>query len=279
MPAGVRVTPEDVEAVARSGQTRLVWDGVPVDVFLNNLPLHEAAAKSLSLGEFSCTYLDTNRSGRLVSASQMAGGISKRGAEAGVADPVERERIVAAIAKVASEHGYARMTVDQVVQYAGVPRDAFAVHFSGKEQGIVAAQDAFLEHLWLEVLGVCEEGREWPANVRAALAAGLAFLAETSALARVFAIEAAGSLAANERQFSTLDGFADLLRDGRRHFPEAADMPPEMERALIGGIASIVTDRLLAEQPQALVDLGPQMAEFILTPYIGQVAAKRAALD
>lgn len=44
LPDGVRVTPEDVAVVERDGQTRLVWDGVPVDVFLNNLPLHEAVA-------------------------------------------------------------------------------------------------------------------------------------------------------------------------------------------------------------------------------------------
>ncbi len=31
-------------AVERDGQTRLFWDGVPVDVFLNTIPLHEAVA-------------------------------------------------------------------------------------------------------------------------------------------------------------------------------------------------------------------------------------------
>ena len=47
LPDGVRVGPEDVDAVRRDGQTRLFWDGVPVDVFLNNLPLHEAVATKL----------------------------------------------------------------------------------------------------------------------------------------------------------------------------------------------------------------------------------------
>lgn len=44
MPEGVRVSEADVETVRRDGQTRLFWDGVPVDVFLNNLPLHEEVA-------------------------------------------------------------------------------------------------------------------------------------------------------------------------------------------------------------------------------------------
>jgi hypothetical protein len=44
MPEGVRVTEEDIARVQRDGQARLDWDGVPIDVFLNNLPLHRAVA-------------------------------------------------------------------------------------------------------------------------------------------------------------------------------------------------------------------------------------------
>lgn len=44
LPDGVSVSEDDLEAVRRDGQRRLFWDGVPIDVFLNNLPLHEAAA-------------------------------------------------------------------------------------------------------------------------------------------------------------------------------------------------------------------------------------------
>jgi hypothetical protein len=47
LPDGVRVSDEDVRKVERDGQARLFWDGVPVDVFLNNLPLHEAVAASV----------------------------------------------------------------------------------------------------------------------------------------------------------------------------------------------------------------------------------------
>ncbi len=47
LPSGVVVTDADIAAVERDGQTRLFWDGVPVDVFLNNLPLHEAVAAAV----------------------------------------------------------------------------------------------------------------------------------------------------------------------------------------------------------------------------------------
>ena len=47
LPDGVRVAKEDIATVERDGQTRLFWDGVPVDVFLNNLPLHDLVAASV----------------------------------------------------------------------------------------------------------------------------------------------------------------------------------------------------------------------------------------
>jgi hypothetical protein len=47
LPEGVLVSRLDVEAVKRDGQTRLFWDGVPVDVFLNNLPLHDDVATGI----------------------------------------------------------------------------------------------------------------------------------------------------------------------------------------------------------------------------------------
>lgn len=47
LPDGVQVSAGDVGKVERDGQTRLFWDGVPIDVFLNNLPLHEAVAAAV----------------------------------------------------------------------------------------------------------------------------------------------------------------------------------------------------------------------------------------
>jgi hypothetical protein len=47
MPRGVRVTEEDIGKVERDGQARLDWGGTPVDVFLNNVPLHQAVAAAV----------------------------------------------------------------------------------------------------------------------------------------------------------------------------------------------------------------------------------------
>lgn len=190
----------------------------------------------------------------------------------------DRDRLVAAFGKAAAEHGYAALTVEQVVGYAGIPKDIFEVHFESKEQGLVAAQDAFLERLWLDAVHACEGLEAWPLRVRAALGAVLASLVEASDLARVFAVEASAvSLLAAERQFATLDQFAALLRDGRRTYPVAASLPAATERVLVGGIASIVSGHLLMEDPQAIPSLETELVELVLTPYLGETEARRVA--
>jgi len=47
LPEGVRVRKEDVEIVERDAQTRLDWDGTPIDVFLSKMKLHDAVAAAV----------------------------------------------------------------------------------------------------------------------------------------------------------------------------------------------------------------------------------------
>jgi AcrR family transcriptional regulator len=209
----------------------------------------------------------------------VAGGASQRplGGEPDEAGG-QRERLVAAFAKATAEHGYARLEVEQVLRYAGVSRSIYDKHFATKEQGLIAAQDAFLDRLWLDVVQACDVAGEWPVKVRAAVGAILASLVEASDLARVFVVEAsAASLSAAERQFAALDQFARLLRGGRRHYPDAESLPEATERALVGGIASIVSAHLLMEDPQAIPPEEPQLVELLLIPYLGEEEARRLA--
>lgn len=47
LPAGVRVRKKDIAKVKRDGQARLDWEETPIDVFLNNIPLHDAVAAAV----------------------------------------------------------------------------------------------------------------------------------------------------------------------------------------------------------------------------------------
>jgi AcrR family transcriptional regulator len=190
----------------------------------------------------------------------------------------ERNRIIAAFSRAAGEQGYSRLDVDRVSRYAGLPPEGFYRQFESIEQALVAAQEAFLHRLWLEVTGACESVGDWPIRVRSVIAAVLGSLVEASSLARVFAIEGPGaSLAAAERQFAALDRLAELLAEGRKYYPHAEQMPAITERALIGGAVSVISEYLLAEDPQAITTLQAQLVEVLLAPYLGPDEARHFA--
>lgn|GEM_PF-860414 len=188
----------------------------------------------------------------------------------------ERELLVSAFSRSLGEHGYRALTLATVARNAGVPEAYLSVYFETKEAGLLAAQEAFLERLWVEVTGACEAPEEWPGKVSAGLGSAISTLSEASELARVFTVEATGaSLAAAERHSAALERYASLLAEGRRRYPRSGGLPEPAERMLIGGVASIAASTLLAEEPAVLVTLRPQLTEMLLLPYLGAEEARR----
>lgn len=191
----------------------------------------------------------------------------------------ERERLVAAISKTAAEHGYAGLTVERVISSSGVGREVFEAHFESCEQGLLAAQETFLGRLLGEASRACEPSAPWPFRLRAGLRAVLSSLTEGAALARVLTVEAdAAGLALAERRLVALDDFARLMRNGREDHPSAASLPAVTERLLVGGVASVVSERLLREEPTATPALETELTELLLIPYLGPEEARRVAL-
>jgi AcrR family transcriptional regulator len=182
----------------------------------------------------------------------------------------ERSRIVGALSRELGERGsLGAVSLERVMREANVGDGAFERHFGSVEEAMLAAQDAFLDKLLLEAASGCG-GPDWPTSVRDAIDSMLAYVAEASTLARVLAFEVSGmSMAAQERRFSRLNGLAELLRDGRRLYPRTAKMPASMEPTLVGGIASIVSGRLLAEDTQGFDQLSTELADAVLSFYLG----------
>jgi AcrR family transcriptional regulator len=168
----------------------------------------------------------------------------------------QRELLVAAVSRAEAENGYSGLTIERVVYYAGVDRDVFDAHFDSREQGLLAAQEAFLERLLGEATGACERPAPWPHRLRAGLRAVHSSLIESASLARVLTVEAdAAGLPLMERRLAALDDFADLMRRGREHHPAARPLPDVTERLLVGGVASLLRQRLLREEPTTTAPL------------------------
>lgn len=201
-----------------------------------------------------------------------------RNDEEGIPRPDERERIVAAFGRAAVDRGSRRISLDAVATYAGVPRERVEAYFPDAESGLLAVQQAFFDRLRLEVAEVGAADLDWPSKVKISLDTLIALLAESDELARILAIEVAGTSAgAAERRFGALDDFADLLAEGREYSHRAADLPPQLEQMLVDGVASVLGRRLLAGDPEGLLALGPELVELVLCPYLGLEAARLVA--
>jgi AcrR family transcriptional regulator len=192
----------------------------------------------------------------------------------------ERDRLIAAIMRsLADEEGYAGLTAARVSHYSRLPEATYRSHFPSRADAFIAAFDVFADRLWREI-GVAREAHgEWPAEVRAAVEVVLALLSAASAVARVLAIEgpAVAGLPASQRQFAVLESYSALLREGRDLYPVARGLPPLTERVLIGGVSSIVFAHLLAEEPETIAALAPELTEVLLAPYLGLEEARRIA--
>jgi AcrR family transcriptional regulator len=190
----------------------------------------------------------------------------------------QQRRLLAGVTKALVEEGFARLTVEHVVTHAGVSRKTFYEYFDSREACLLAAYDAASEELWRmgeEAAGAAEG---WAARIGAVLAAATDFLAADPERAHLFTREArvAGPQVA-ARQRADAERAAALLRAGRDQSAEARDLPEATELTLIENLAALIGANVLSGVTELLPGLVPQLAEYLLEPYLGAEQAKAAA--
>ena len=192
----------------------------------------------------------------------------------------QRERLIAGLAEAVAENGYASTTIAHITRHAAVSRRTFYEHFSSKDECFVSAYDSVMEQLRERVDAAYEEQDEWPQAVRAGLAAMLGFLATEPNLARLAMVEAlvAGPVVV-ERYDAAIRALVPYLEAGREgRPPEVLErLSPTTEEALVGGIVSLISRRIVAGRTAELEQLLPDLVEFALTPYLGGPEAAEVA--
>ncbi len=178
-----------------------------------------------------------------------------------------------------AEHGYARLTVDDVLRRAGVSRRTFYELFDDKDDCLLAAYEDAERRAWMAgataaagVPALAEAGGArsdpWPDRVHAALAAVLEFVVAEPDTARLFTLEArAAGPEMAARHAAALDRLAALLRAGNRRAAAAPALPEATERVLLGNVAAVVGSYVISGATELLPDLAPQFAEHLLSPY------------
>jgi AcrR family transcriptional regulator len=192
----------------------------------------------------------------------------------------QRERLIAGLAEAIAENGYAGTTIAHITRHAAVSRRTFYEHFASKDECFVAAYDTVMAELRDRVAKAFEEADDWPHAVKAGIAAMLHFLAAEPNLARLCMVEAlvAGPVVV-ERYDAAIQSFVPYFQSGREgRSPEVlARLSPTTEEALVGGMVSLISRRIIAGKTEELETLLPDLVEFTLTPYLGSDEAAKVA--
>lgn len=192
----------------------------------------------------------------------------------------QRERLIAGLAEAIAENGYSGTTIAHITRHAAVSRRTFYEHFSSKDECFVAAYDTVMEELRGRVSAAFEAAGDWPHAVKAGIGAMLEFLAAEPHLARLCMVEAlvAGPVVV-ERYDAAIQSFVPYFQSGRDGRPPdvLARLSPTTEEALVGGMVSLISRRIIAGKAEELEELLPDLVEFTLTPYLGSAEAAKIA--
>src|SRR4051812_2544961 len=91
---------------------------------------------------------------------------------------VQRERLLAAMLRATAELGYREVSVQDVLERAGVSRPTFYEHFENKEACFLAAFDNAAARLRKRLEAAAAEGEGWRQSLRLGLEELLRFVAE-----------------------------------------------------------------------------------------------------
>ena len=195
-----------------------------------------------------------------------------------VVEAHQRERLIAAVAPAMAEKGYAKLTVKDLIDGAGVSRRTFYQLFGDKLECVFAAHHAAFSRLNSIIVDACASQSDWPDGVVAAIEGALDFAIAHPDETRLILISSQASeptLARRGR--ASHDQLAGLLRSGRQRHETAGTPLPSVEQAIVGAAMSVVADCLLADEADRLPELAPELAQIVLTPYVGEEAARKAA--
>lgn len=187
----------------------------------------------------------------------------------------QRQRILDAVADVASLAGYQAMSVEDIVGAAGVSRRTFYDTFKSKEDAFLTAYDEIGMRLVVAVKESYEASETFPEGVIACLRTFLEFVAAVPHYADMCIVEVlAAGPAALARRNAVMKAMADLLEIGAATMKDAI-MPPKLTaETIVGGIYEVVYSRVLQGRTIELPGLLPDLAYSMMLPYVGHAKAE-----
>lgn len=183
------------------------------------------------------------------------------------------------MAEVVAERGLRGASVSQVTQRAGVTPKTFKKQFDCPDDCFLALIDWMLEQASSSMVEAFERERSWSDGVLAGLEVMVALFDREPVRAQACLLEGMAAptmrLAARVEALGRLSGRAD----GRARRELAPEHHPSeaMAEATVGSVLGLLRRRLLTGDAPPFADSLGDLAEVVVTPYQGPVAAAKVA--
>jgi AcrR family transcriptional regulator len=187
----------------------------------------------------------------------------------------QRERILAAVAQVASTRGYGAMSVQDVVREAGVSRRTFYEQFKNKDHAFLAAYDEASGRLMTTIRTGIDAEKTFEDKISAGFRAFLELLAASPAFAKMCIVEVlAAGPEAIARRAKTMEDFTEIFEVAAQQTLVKENPPsPLIAETIVGGVYETVYRRIARGETAELPKLLPDLTESALLPYVGEARA------
>jgi AcrR family transcriptional regulator len=185
----------------------------------------------------------------------------------------QRGRVLMAATAAFAARGYRATTVDDIVSAARIGVGSFYAHFSGKQDCLLRLYDEIVADGRERIGAATAAEASWAGTVLVGLRTILELAASEPDRARIAVVEARTAGPAGEARYAqTVAQLGEVLRQGRSTGAPGGEAPPEsFEEAAVSGLAWILHRRLAAGEPVVVDELLPEVADFLVGPYVDGV--------
>jgi len=187
----------------------------------------------------------------------------------------ERDLIRRALVSLIDEQGYAKTTVDDLLERAQIDRGTFERQFATLDACFAEVWTEYAQALAGPVLVVYADAGNWRDGIRAQAWKLCRMTIEDELRARICMVEVdfGGELVQATRDI-VMAGYVELVQLGRHETDRGAEVPKAQAEAVVGAIWERVRRRIKTGRLDALVGDVPGLLYLAYLPYLGPEAAQ-----
>jgi AcrR family transcriptional regulator len=228
----------------------------------------------LSPGKRTIASPHTPRTLHSIGALGDAAGCS-RGSSRSTAARERRRRVLLALAELASEKGYAAVSVQDITCNSGVEMRAFYRMFAGKQEAFAALAEVYFQHMMALTAGAFFSDRLWPERVLEAKLALAGCVEANPAVARSCFVEAhAGERNGGERVEQLTRAFTLFLTEGQQFCEGHAGATRLGQDAIAHASFELVYRQARTSASPAMAGIVGHSVHLCLAPFVGVSAAQ-----